>query len=159
MLLHEVVKVLQQTHHPDLHKAATVIIQQHGATPAFQNALMAVLLHGAQNNVPIDVRQSAALVVKNNIRRSPPQQRAMVKRLSVHLLGEVDAKIRRLAGTMIAHIVKTEGIDAWPELAPTLVANLRNTKNVAAAAGSLETLFKVRPLFWCCAVFWRLAGD
>ena len=140
---HEAVKLLEATQDPDHQKAATAKIQQLGATEAFQNALMAIMLHGGRHGVPVDVRQSAGLSIKNNLRRYTANQRATAKRLSLLLLNEPDHTIRGLAGTMIAHIVRTEGLDSWPELAPDLVAKLRNTKNVAAAAGSLETLFKI----------------
>ena len=87
------VQLLKATMDAELQKDATAKIAQVRKQPAFQNSLMAVLLHGSRFEVPVEVRQCAGLAIKNSLRKHfAPQQKVSAKRLSVMLLREVGCR-------------------------------------------------------------------
>ena len=77
--------------------------------PAFHQALMAVVLHGGRHNVDVTVRQSAGLLVKNNLRNYNQAQTETVKKFALALLHDSHHIVRNLGGTIIAYVIRRRG--------------------------------------------------
>jgi len=131
------------TQDPQHQAAATREVLAKSPSPVFQNAIMAIVLHGGRCGVSPHVRQSAGLAMKNNLRKYNPQQRQAVQRLSLMILGDPDKTIRGLASTMVAHIVRTQGLQSWPQLPPLILRNLQPGSSTHLASGTLKAMFRI----------------
>ena len=90
----QAVQVMQATQDPERQHAATQKIKEYNKSPKFHGALMAIVLHGARFRIPVSVRQSAGLLIKNRLRHYSPQQQATVKKLGLALLADPERTVR-----------------------------------------------------------------
>ena len=95
---------------------------------------------------PIEVRQAAGLLLKNNLRTTftsmaPPSQQYIKSEL-LPCLGAADRHIRSTAGTIISVLVQIGGVVGWPKLLQTLIKCLDSNK-LNHIEGAMDALSKV----------------
>ncbi|THG00583.1 hypothetical protein TEA_008251 [Camellia sinensis var. sinensis] len=102
--------------------------------------------HTAYQGKPMEVRQAAGLLLKNNLRAafksmaSPCQQH--IKSELLPCLGAADRHIRSTAGTIISELVQIGGVFGWPELLHTLVQCL-DSNDLNHMEGAMDALSKI----------------
>lgn len=95
---------------------------------------------------PVEVRQAAGLLLKNNLRTSfktmAPANQQYIKSELLPCLGSPDRHIRTTAGTIISVIVQLVGVIGWPELLQALLTCLGST-DLHQVEGAMDALSKV----------------
>lgn len=85
--------------------------------PDFCNYLSYIFVDGSSN---LEVRQSAGLLLKNNLRTTyagvPDQFRRYIRGLLLPSLASPNKPLRHTAGTIVSVVVGSAGLAAWPEL-------------------------------------------
>ncbi len=114
--------------------------------PDFNNYLAHVLTSDEDPGRREDVRQSAGLLLKNNLKTSwmttmSEEYRAYVKGTLMSGLGHASRLIRSTAGTCVALIVRCGGVEHWPELWPALIAAVEAGDD-NSRDGALDALYK-----------------
>lgn len=73
---------------------------------------------------PLEVRQSAGLLLKNNLRNAyaaaPPEFKLYIRNQMLPCLASATKVLRHTAGTIVSVIVGVAGLAAWPELVSAL---------------------------------------
>ncbi|GFY94563.1 transportin 1 [Actinidia rufa] len=119
-------------------------LQHYSQFPDFNNYLAFILARA--EGKPIEVRQAAGLLLKNNLRTTftsmaPPSQQYIKSEL-LPCLGAADRHIRSTAGTIISVLVQIGGVVGWPELLQTLVKCL-DSNELNHMEGSMDALSKI----------------
>ena len=115
-------------------------LDQLRTNPEFNNYLAHIFANGI--DVPIEVRQSAGLLLKNNLRT--PQAAPTVELQSSILTGLrlSDKALRHTAGTCVVTLMASQGPGAWPQL-PLALAESLDSSDASAVEGALDTIFKL----------------
>lgn len=112
--------------------------------PDFNNYLAFILSQG--HSLPVEVRQSAGLLLKNNLKKQyqalPEAYRHYIKLSLLQSISNPSKPLRQTVGTSIAVIVGLGTLKAWPELIPACVQGLEGSDS-NALEGSLDALFKI----------------
>lgn len=112
--------------------------------PDFNNYLAFILSQG--DTLPVEVRQSAGLLLKNNLKQQyqalPEEYRHYVKLSLLHCIRNPSKALRQTVGTSIAVIVGLGTLKTWPELVPACVQGLEGS-DINALEGSLDALYKI----------------
>ncbi|KAL3146894.1 hypothetical protein ABBQ38_014866 [Trebouxia sp. C0009 RCD-2024] len=112
--------------------------------PDFNNYLAFILSQG--NSLPVEVRQSAGLLLKNNLKKQypalPEDYRQYVKLSLLHCIRNPSKPLRQTVGTSIAVIVSLGTLKTWPELITACVQSLEGS-DLNALEGSLDALYKI----------------
>ena len=99
----------------------------------------------------LQVRQSAGLLLKNNLRRQylglSEAMRGFIRAALVQMVGHALKPLRHTAGTCIVTVVVTAGMATWPQLVPTLAERL-GSSDAHQVDGALDTLYKVGWAGW-----------
>ncbi|XP_057500476.1 transportin-1-like [Actinidia eriantha] len=119
-------------------------LQHYSQFPDFNNYLAFILARA--EGKPIEVRQAAGLLLKNNLRTTftsmaPPSQQYIKSEL-LPCLGAADRHIRSTAGTIISVLVQIGGVVGWPELLQTLVKCL-DSNELNHMEGAMDALSKI----------------
>ncbi|ABP01032.1 predicted protein [Ostreococcus lucimarinus CCE9901] len=121
-------------------------LEQCAGFPDFNNYLAHVLTSDEDAGRREDVRQSAGLLLKNNLKTSwtttmSEEYRTYVRETLLRALGHPSRLIRGTCGTCVAVIVRCGGVENWGDLWPTLVraveAGDENSRD-----GALGALYK-----------------
>jgi hypothetical protein len=116
------------------------------AYPDFNNYLAFIFASG--EGLPIEVRQSAGLLLKNNLRAHyasiAEDFRAFIRAALLPVLGHTSRPLRHTAGTCAVTIVNHTGLGAWPELVAALAEGLDAGADANRVEGALDLVFKVR---------------
>eukprot|EP00899_Mesostigma_viride_P019067 jgi/Mesvir1/27161/Mv20825-RA.1 len=119
-------------------------LQRCTAFPDFNNYLTFILTKG--ENQPLTVRQSAGLLLKNNLKSQftslPPQFQAYLKGSLLPLLGASERQLRLTVGTAISVIVQVAGVASWPELF-TAIAHCLESGDDNHKEGAVDALYKM----------------
>ncbi|GLI64504.1 hypothetical protein VaNZ11_007770 [Volvox africanus] len=125
----------------------TKIFQQleaYRAYPDFNNYLAFIFAAGEQ--LPVEVRQSAGLLLKNNLSKQfkdlPAGFKSYIKGALLPLLGHANRQLRHTSGTIASVIVGLGGLDEWPDLAAALPRCLQ-AEDPNVLDGAQDTLYKV----------------
>lgn len=117
--------------------------------PDFNNYLAFIFGHG--RSLPVEVRQSAGLLLKNNLRlglvRSTPSDPLLFAHIRATILEALrlsERALRHTAGTCVATIAGSERGQFlnWPELPGALVDAL-DSGEASAIEGALDTVYKL----------------
>jgi transportin-1 len=104
------------------------------------------MLHFVQQGQAVEVRQSAGLLLKNNLKSGfssiPPAYQHYIKSQLLPLIGSPDRHLRIVVGTVISVIVQHSGPASWPELWAGLAQCLEGG-SYAAMEGAFDSLFKI----------------
>ncbi|CAI5931242.1 unnamed protein product [Closterium sp. NIES-64] len=106
-----------------------------------------VLFNYAPCNQPVEVRQSAGLLLKNNLRTGyenlNPAYLAYIKALLLPCIGLPDHQLRATVGTVISCIVEQQGgLHAWTDLLQVMLQCL-DSNDFSHMEGALDALFKM----------------
>ncbi|KAK4486439.1 hypothetical protein RD792_009117 [Penstemon davidsonii] len=119
-------------------------LQQYSQFPDFNNYLAFIFARGEGKSV--EVRQTAGLLLKNNLRSAfktmPAANNQYIKSVLLPCLGAADRHIRSTAGTIISTFVQIGGVVGWPELLHTLVKCL-DSNDVNHMEGAMDALSKI----------------
>ncbi|CAO2821247.1 unnamed protein product [Amaranthus hypochondriacus] len=119
-------------------------LQHYTQFPDFNNYLAFILSHAEVN--PVEVRQAAGLLLKNNLRSSfknmAPANQQYVKSRLLPCLGSPDRHIRMTTGTIISAIVQLVGVVGWTELLQALLTYLDST-DLNQVEGAMDALSKI----------------
>lgn len=96
----------------------------------------------------MEVRQTAGLLLKNNVRAHygsiAEDFRAFIRAALLPVLGHASRPLRHTAGTCAVTIVNLTGLGAWPELVVALAEGLDAGADSNRVEGALDLLYKVR---------------
>ncbi|CAI5468976.1 unnamed protein product [Closterium sp. Yama58-4] len=120
-------------------------LQRCSQFPDFNNYLAFLLCKG--ENQPVEVRQSAGLLLKNNLRTGyenlNPAYLAYIKSLLLPCIGLPDHQLRATVGTVISCIVEQQGgLHAWTDLLQVMLQCL-DSNDFSHMEGALDALFKM----------------
>ncbi|GMH45796.1 hypothetical protein BSKO_13759 [Bryopsis sp. KO-2023] len=119
-------------------------LKQFNAIPDFNNYLAYIL--SAATNFPVEVRQSAGLLLKNNMSGQyaamSQQNRQYIQACLVAGMALPSRPLRQTAGTAVASIVGVAGLAAWPELLQVLGRSIE-CPDVMKQEGALDTVLKI----------------
>ncbi|WIA22073.1 hypothetical protein OEZ85_004416 [Tetradesmus obliquus] len=111
----------------------------------FNNYLSVIFSKG--DNLPMEVRQSAGLLLKNNLKEQyaglSEDFRNYIKGDLLHVLCHPERVLRHTAGSITTTVVGTLGLSGWPELVVWLGASLQGSGDSAALDGALDSLAKI----------------
>ena len=121
-------------------------LEQCARFPDFNNYLTHVLTSDEDAQRREDVRQSAGLLLKNNLKSSwmttmTEDSRVYVKMTLMRALGHPSRLIRTTAGTCVALIVRSGGVESWGELYAALAQALEGGDETTRD-GALDALYK-----------------
>eukprot|EP00898_Chlorokybus_atmophyticus_P008623 jgi/Chlat1/8762/Chrsp90S08112 len=112
--------------------------------PDFNNYLAHVLTRA--ENQPAEVRQSAGLLLKNNLKTGyvtmPVPFQAFLRAELLRGMGAPDRHLRSTVGTVISVIVQAVGVAGWPDLLDG-VAKCIDSGDYNHMEGALDALFKI----------------
>ncbi|KAK9804853.1 hypothetical protein WJX72_008726 [[Myrmecia] bisecta] len=112
--------------------------------PDFNNYLAFIFAQGEA--LPIEVRQSAGLLLKNNLKdqyaSTTEEFRQYIKLAMLHAISSPSKPLRHTVGTNVAVIVGAGGLATWPELLAAFVQCLESS-DANALEGALDALFKI----------------
>ncbi|POO03315.1 Coatomer beta subunit [Trema orientale] len=93
---------------------------------------------------PMDIRQVAGLLLKNNLRTGLLFFKTLqhIKSLLLPLLVAADRNIRSTVGTIVSTLVQVEGLVKWPELLDTLSLCLDSSEPIYNE-GAMDVLSKI----------------
>ncbi|KAG2439212.1 hypothetical protein HXX76_004574 [Chlamydomonas incerta] len=119
-------------------------LEAYRAYPDFNNYLAFLFATGDQ--LTVEVRQSAGLLLKNNLSKQynelQPDFKAYIKSALLPLLGHATRELRHTAGTIASVIVGLGGLEDWPDLA-SAVPRCLQAEDPNVLDGALDTLYKV----------------
>jgi transportin-1 len=119
-------------------------LQQCNQFPDFNNYLAYIFAQGT--SLPAEVRQSAGLLLKNNLKKAyggvPAEYKHYIKLALLHAMGESSKPLRKTVGTNVAVIVGAGGLTTWPELLTALAAYLEGSE-LNALEGALDALLQI----------------
>ncbi|GJP69466.1 hypothetical protein CLOP_g479, partial [Closterium sp. NIES-67] len=120
-------------------------LQRCSQFPDFNNYLAFLLCKG--ENQPVEVRQSAGLLLKNNLRTGyenlNPAYLGYIKALLLPCIGLPDHQLRGTVGTVISTIVEQQGgLHAWTDLLQVMLQCL-DSNDFSHMEGALDALFKM----------------
>ncbi|EFN51057.1 hypothetical protein CHLNCDRAFT_59360 [Chlorella variabilis] len=123
----QIVSLLTDVHKPGANQSEVYAqLDRCKAYPDFNNYLAFIFASG--DGLPIEVRQTAGLLLKNNVRAHygsiAEDFRAFIKAALLPVLGHASRPLRHTAGTCAVTIVNLTGLGAWPELVATLAEGL-----------------------------------
>ncbi|KAF8063844.1 TRN1 [Scenedesmus sp. PABB004] len=120
-------------------------LEQAKHVPDFSNYLSFIFSKG--DALPLEVRQSAGLLLKNNLKAQyaglSEDFRNYIKGDLLHVLSHPERVLRHTAGSITTTIVGALGLAGWPELVLWLSASLTPAADAAALDGALDSLSKV----------------
>ena len=121
-------------------------LQECAKFPDFNNYLAHCLTSDEDATRREDVRQSAGLLLKNNLKGSwmttmSEENRVYVRQTLMRGLGHGSRLIRTTTGTCVAVIVRCGGVENWAELWPALVAAVEHGDD-NSRDGALDALYK-----------------
>ncbi|CAI9775741.1 unnamed protein product [Fraxinus pennsylvanica] len=112
----------------------------------FPNLVNKVNLNVIRQGKPVEVRQAAGLLLKNNLRSAfetvPPANQHYIKSELLPCMGASDRQIRSTAGTIISAFVQIGGVVGWPELLHALVKCL-DSNDPNHMEGAMDALSKI----------------
>lgn len=102
------------------------------------------LLVNTSDEVPVDLRATAGLLLKNNVRYGdfPDSSRDYVKQNVLKGLLDDKPLVRNIAGSVVTTVLKLGGISAWPNVLSELM-NMVDSDNVLAQEGAMSALDKI----------------
>ncbi|ANB15835.1 Kap104p [Sugiyamaella lignohabitans] len=107
---------------------------------------LAYLLVNHSDAVGQDVRGTAGLLLKNNIRpryaQLPAESQNYIKTEVLKGLTDPVSLVRNVAGNVITTLVSVAGIEGWPEVLPNLMS-MAETGDVRAQEGAMSALAKI----------------
>ncbi|GLC37773.1 hypothetical protein PLESTB_001475300 [Pleodorina starrii] len=119
-------------------------LEAYRAYPDFNNYLAFIFATGEQ--LSVEVRQSAGLLLKNNLSKQykdlPSEFKSYIKGALLPLLGHANRQLRHTSGTIASVIVGLGGLDEWPELAAALPHCLQ-AEDPNVLDGAQDTLYKI----------------
>ncbi|XAR72677.1 hypothetical protein NMG60_11019397 [Bertholletia excelsa] len=119
-------------------------LQHYSQHPDFNNYLAFILARA--EGKPMEVRQAAGLLLKNNLRTAfnslTPQHKQYIKSELLPCMGVADRHIRSTTGTIISALVQIGGVFEWPELLHILVKYL-DSNEVNHMEGAMDALSKI----------------
>lgn len=120
-------------------------LQRCSQFPDFNNYLAFILCRG--DNQPVEVRQSAGLLLKNNLRSGyenlNPGYLQYIKALLLPCIGLPDHQLRATVGTVISTIVEQQGgLHAWTDLLQAILQCL-DSKDFGHMEGAMDALYKM----------------
>ncbi|KAF5838766.1 ARM repeat-containing protein, partial [Dunaliella salina] len=114
------------------------------AFPDFNNYLAFIFARG--EDAPVEIRQSAGLLLKNNLRQqfavTPDELKQSIKDSLLHVLPHPQKPLRHTAGTCISTVVSSSGIASWPQLVAALLQCLQSDAP-HMLDGGLDSLYKI----------------
>eukprot|EP00879_Flechtneria_rotunda_P017533 GHRR01018382.1.p1 GENE.GHRR01018382.1~~GHRR01018382.1.p1 ORF type:complete len:732 (+),score=218.13 GHRR01018382.1:287-2482(+) len=120
-------------------------LEQAKHVPDFNNYLS--FIFSKSDNLPMEVRQSAGLLLKNNLKQQyaglSEDFRNYIKGDLLHVLSLPQRVLRHTAGSITTTIVGALGLAGWPELVVWWSGTLQNTADAAVLDGALDSLQKV----------------
>eukprot|EP00245_Coleochaete_scutata_P005591 TRINITY_DN19250_c0_g1_i1.p1 TRINITY_DN19250_c0_g1~~TRINITY_DN19250_c0_g1_i1.p1 ORF type:complete len:894 (-),score=159.66 TRINITY_DN19250_c0_g1_i1:1054-3735(-) len=141
----EICKLLHDHLYPDADKPRIwERLQSCRQFPDFNNYLAYILCHA--EGQPVEVRQSAGLLLKNNLVNSwattGPAYQQYIKGELLPCIGATDRQLRVTVGTAISVVVQQGGVQAWPEVFQAVVQCL-DSNDFNHMEGALDALFKI----------------
>lgn len=116
--------------------------------PDFSNYLSYIFAQDESS--PLEVRQSAGLLLKNNLRgayaAAPPEFKVYIRTLLLPCLAASNKAIRHTAGTIVSVIVGAAGMAEWPELIKAMMEVLGSLAGESCGHevdGVLDALYKI----------------
>jgi len=141
----QIVSLLTQYQQASVDHAQIFAQLQHCSSfPDFNNYLVFIFSSGESYSV--EVRQSAGLLLKNNLKTAflttAPEFQAFIKHHVLRSLGTDNPNIRSTTGTIVSVIAVTGGIANWPEMTMA-VAQCLYSEDPNHMEGALDALFKI----------------
>ncbi|KAG1677077.1 hypothetical protein FOA52_001247 [Chlamydomonas sp. UWO 241] len=119
-------------------------LEQYGTVPDINNYL--VFLFACSEQLPVEVRQGAGLLLKNNLKKQfrslPAAFQAYIKEQLLLALAHPQRPLRHTCGTIVSVVVGAAGLSAWPQLV-SAIASCMASPNETAADGGVSTLYKI----------------
>ncbi len=123
-------------------------LQQCASVPDFNNYLAFILTKG--EGAPEEVRQTAGLLLKNNLksgwRAASGVNKTFIQNALLHSLGHPVRFLRHTVGTCVSMIARAAGPTGWPEMYPVLadaIAAETASANPNLLDGGLDAVYKV----------------
>mmetsp|Transcript_12222 Transcript_12222/g.16667 ORF Transcript_12222/g.16667 Transcript_12222/m.16667 type:complete len:922 (-) Transcript_12222:537-3302(-) len=143
----QIVNLLVQYMQPTVDQSQIFAQLQHCSTfPDFNNYLVYILASGGDLGHPIEVRQSAGLLLKNNLKTgfttTTPEYQAFIKHHILRSVGVPDRALRSTVGTVISVIAAADGVAKWPEMSLGL-AQCLYSEDFDHTEGALDALYKI----------------
>ena len=123
-------------------------LQQCASVPDFNNYLAFILTRG--EGAPEEVRQTAGLLLKNNLksgwRAASGENKVFIQNALLQSLGHPVRFLRHTVGTCVSMIARAAGPTGWPEMYPALadaIAAETASANPNLLDGGLDAVYKV----------------
>ena len=123
-------------------------LQQCASVPDFNNYLAFILTKG--EGAPEEVRQTAGLLLKNNLksgwRAASGENKVFIQNALLQSLGHPVRFLRHTVGTCVSMIARAAGPTGWPEMYPALadaIAAETASANPNLLDGGLDAVYKV----------------
>ncbi|KAI3424477.1 hypothetical protein D9Q98_010027 [Chlorella vulgaris] len=144
--VNQIVALLTDVHKPGANQSEVYAqLNQCKAYPDFNNYLAFIFAGG--EGLPVEVRQTAGLLLKNNVRAHygsiAEDFRAFIRAALLPVLGHASRPLRHTAGTCAVTIVNLTGLGAWPELVVALAEGLDAGADSNRVEGALDLLYKI----------------
>ncbi|CAL8464616.1 g4151 [Coccomyxa elongata] len=143
--VHQICYLLAQVQKPGTDQGQILQqLDQCKSYPDFNNYLAFIFAQG--DSLPIEVRQSAGLLLKNNLKdhyaATTEEFRKYIKVALLHAIRSPSKPLRHVVGTNVAVIVGVGGMPTWPELLMSIVQCLESN-DPNALEGALDALYKI----------------
>lgn len=143
--VHQICYLLAEVQKPGTNQGQILNqLEQCKAFPDFNNYL--AFIFAQADSLPIEVRQSAGLLLKNNLKDqyagTTEDFRRYIKLALLHAIGNPSKPLRHTVGTNVAVIVGVGGLPTWPELLSAIVACLESD-DPDSLEGALDALYKI----------------
>ncbi|PRW61530.1 transportin-1-like isoform X1 [Chlorella sorokiniana] len=144
--INQIVGLLTEVHKPGANQSEVYAqLDKCRAYPDFNSYLAFIFASG--EGLPIEVRQTAGLLLKNNIRTHfggiAEDFRTFIKAALLPVLGHASRPLRHTAGTCAVTIVNQTGLGAWPELVAALAEGLDAAGDANRLEGALDLVYKI----------------
>lgn len=143
--VNQICSLLAEFQNPSSNQAQILAqLEQCRSFPDFNNYLAFIFAQG--EHCPVEVRQSAGLLLKNNLREqyasTSEDFKTYIKLALLQALADPRQEIRHVVGTTVGAIVAAGGLPSWPELVAVLAQRLESS-DVAQLEGALDAMFKL----------------
>ncbi|GAB4816534.1 hypothetical protein N2152v2_003580 [Parachlorella kessleri] len=143
--VHQICSLLSDFQKPGTNQAQILAqLDQCKQFPDFNNYLAFIFANG--EGLPVEVRQSAGLLLKNNLKAQyaslSEEYKAFVKAALLLVLGHSSKPLRHTAGTCVVVIAGQAGVASWPQLVGAMAEGL-DSGDPARVEGVLDTLYKI----------------
>jgi transportin-1 len=143
-LLNQQNKLITLRSSSPIHLQSFQQLEHYKALPDFNNYLAFIFASG--DGLSVEVRQSAGLLLKNNVRNHfssfQPEAKAVVKIALLNMMGNDVKPLRQTAGSCIASMIGVEGFQGWPEVLGGVTAAIESGE-LLKIEGAVDMLYKL----------------